>query len=156
MGLTYCSTTDSDFKLFIKEFEYWQKRFGLFNWEVSFEKKYVKELVAGLNYDVVSRSCMAILSSKIPSREYNKLSIMVSAFHEVCELLLSDLNAIVENSKECLPKNIAESSEGERHKIIMILQNTMFMDDLIRRMNIDNFDGIEQLTNVVEERYRDS
>jgi hypothetical protein len=155
MGLAYSDTTDSDFRLFIQEFEYWQKKFGLLDWEILFEKKYSKGLVASLSYNMLSRGCIVMLSSKIPSREYNKLSIMMSAFHEVCELLLSGFNTIIENSRDYLPKNIAENSEGEQHRIIMILQNSMFIDDLVKRMGLDSFNGIEQLTNVVEEYYRD-
>jgi len=153
MGLTSHNTTELDFKLFIQEFEYWQKKFGLLCWEISFEKKRMSGLLAGLNYDIIARNACIALADSIPLREYSKLSIMLSAFHEACELLLGELNAIIEDSKEYLPASAIKSNEAERHKVIMILQNVLFFNDLAVRMGVDNIASMDQLTELVESIY---
>ena len=116
-------TTEKDFNLFKKESMRWVGIFGLINWEIIFNKDPAEHNLA---------ECTTIQSAKIATlslqedwsdcdQKKDTYTIKKTAFHEVCELLLSKFNALA-HDRHCR----AEEIEEERHNIIKVLENVLF------------------------------
>ena len=116
-------TTDKDFEIFKGECEKWIQYFGLLGWEVSYAHKEFerKEIMADICYNIFSRAAVIRLNLKRPKNECNDQSIKLSAFHEVCELLLGRLTYMAE------ARFLADGEvEEETHNIIRTLENKIF------------------------------
>ena len=91
-------TTKVDFKVFKVEVEYWIDRFSLREWKVFYKHEKSKKLsnvLAWIATDWKGRSCSIGLSPNwSPHDIVSDFEICRSAFHEVCELLLSDIGSI--------------------------------------------------------------
>lgn len=150
----YTQTTEYDYNLFRNEVLYWIGKLGLLDWEVIFDWKGMNGIIARMEYDVISRGACASLSKSIPDIEYNKFAIMKTAFHEACELLLSDMNSFMAtDANEHIPKHIRDKDESEIHKIIRVMENVTFIDDVILRfkINVDITSPID-IANIIEEK----
>ena len=122
-------TTKKDFAIFKKAVLFWQEYFGLKNWEfliVHEEHESLKEVRAWCGYNVKGKIATIGLAT-----EWNEIiderQIRKSAFHEVCEAMLSPLWAIGSpHESEEWHYNAAV------HDIIRTLENTIFSANLCR------------------------
>ena len=109
-----------DFKLFQQEVHKWLERFGLKGWNVYFEHINIPGSLAQTQFNIIERLAIFKLSTTwdIPPTPEE---IKKTAFHEVCELLLSRIR-IIAKSRFINEDEIDE----EIHNIIRILENTIF------------------------------
>ena len=128
-------STKKYFKAFVKEAKYWVKRFGITSWEVTVEASTDDEDA----YLVDNRAvCLIQDDGRIVTILYNlewdiepnHYNVRKYAFHEVYHVLgfavyPSCFNELSEYDKK-------QIRDGE-HKIIRVMENTMFKDDYNRR-----------------------
>ncbi|KKM57112.1 hypothetical protein LCGC14_1550870 [marine sediment metagenome] len=117
-------TTRKHFDLFKIEVKKWIQNFGLTDWNVYYS--HIKlNLKAQCKYDLVGRVATLSLSTEYidDTIEYNiEQDIKMSAFHEVCELLLGPLESMVDQRYALGIDDVEE----ERHRIIRRLENFVF------------------------------
>ena len=86
-------TTKENFTYFIKECEHWIEKFHLREWEFRFRHKDHKNSLAWYKYGWEGRLVTIGLSIKWDEIETTKYNLSKSAFHEVCEILLANLES---------------------------------------------------------------
>jgi hypothetical protein len=127
-------TTKKQFELFTNECKYWLDRFGLKGWCVEYtNKKNVDNTKANISWRVIGRVANINLEPDW-GKEYKAIenkTICESAFHEVCELLLSRLCMMADGKMS----NQKDATEEEAHVIIRTLENTLFSDSYRERNN---------------------
>lgn len=113
-------TTKKEFELFKKECRKWIKFFGLFDWEVYYEHVELKEKAYA--------TCHTDMLGMVATFSFNKVvgtnirdDIRRTAFHEVCELLISKLKIIA----KCRFLSEDEITTAN-HEIIRRLENCVF------------------------------
>jgi len=117
--------TLKQFELFKNDALKWLEYFGMKDWSFYFEQRKLDGNRAECSFDCVS--CVATISLGTSWDEQSKEFvtddiIKRTAFHEVCELLLSRLNIMVSQRY-----NLNEGAvEEERHRIIRILENVLW------------------------------
>lgn len=92
-------TTESDFELFKKEVEYWIDKFHLREWRLRVIHKdsdVLKDVFAWMKPNWKGRVVTIGLSVDWTYDVISEYELCKSAFHEVCELLLTDIGGIAE------------------------------------------------------------
>lgn len=116
--------TENDFNLFKTEAKRWIDYFGLCDWAVSFAFEHLDDCRAECTANWSAKACVLTLG-KFPERELTKDEIRRHAFHEVCEILVSDFEFIALN--EDVPHEARERlTEVARHGLIRRLENSVF------------------------------
>ena len=116
-------TTRKHFKIFCDEARKWIKTFGLLDWDISFTHESRINGLASCHSDTVSRRAVLNLEPDWGDRDpVTNKSIRVTAFHEVCELLLAPLSICASTRFNISEDEITESV----HTVISVLQNVVF------------------------------
>ncbi len=115
-------TNKRHYNLFCNEVRKFIDIFGLVGWEVNFEhKRYLSTELAVCITDQQGRTCTISLSPTWVGLKPTDLEVRKSAFHEVCELLLSRLNTFAKD------RFVQESQiDEESHNIIRILERVLW------------------------------
>lgn len=118
-------TTVRHFSIFKKEFIKWQKEFGLVGWKVTFvHGKASLGVRATIYFDVISRQATVVLADtwETDFQDITEYEIKMTAFHEVMELFIERISAMVagkiSNNYQCV--------EEEIHSIIRTLETVVF------------------------------
>ena len=125
VGHRMFKTTKKHFNLFKKECDYWIKEFGLTNWCVRYyhRKDSKQEVHAWCNFEFSGRAVDITLNAEVDD-DYKlnpEFETKLSAFHEVCEVLLFPLRYLAE--ARFLTDN---EIDPEIHNIIRTLENAVF------------------------------
>lgn len=121
---------EQDFQLFKDEADFWIKEFGLHDWSVTYLFEELDDAWAECRINWLGRVSTLVLN-KWPSHERAKQEIRKSAFHEVCELLLTDLEYHTVN--DAIPQEERERlTEMARHGVIRRLENSVFKQQQIK------------------------
>lgn len=100
-----------------KVYEY-IKEFGLFNWEVHVEEIEDEECRGEIQYDIPARLAIIYYDKTwIEDIELLKDEIELVAFHEVCELFLSDIHTFIFKHGD------SEQADGMIHNVIRFMEN---------------------------------
>ena len=109
--------TNDDFETFKKECEFWIDFFGLSDWKVIYEFKRINDAFACCYSDSIGRC--ATISLNNGEHEYIT-DIKKAAFHEVCELMLSDMHAYL---SDFYSEGVCQQ---QTHYIIRKLENSVY------------------------------
>ena len=118
-------TTKVQFELFKKECEFWIDHFGLKGWHVEYIHQNHDDGRACCGWKISGRIANITLSTEWEDWRKEPITendIKRSAFHEVCELLLSRLSMMAKNRIA----NHDDVVDEEVHNIIRTLENTIF------------------------------
>ena len=115
-------TTKKDFKEFKAECEKWIDYFSLNDWDIYYRIDSDNDCRGACTADSISGIAIIGFGREFVG-EPEKFEIKGVAFHEVCELLLSPMRILGENRYVT-----EEEMETERHRVIHILQNTIFKE----------------------------
>ena len=113
-------TTNAHFCDFKRAFVDWLRYWGLLDWEVSFFHQKLDEQVGAIEYNFSAKQVSAYFSTEICGCTDIEYDIKLTAFHEVCELLLAQLR---EMSNDAHSFDVVDSAI---HSIINRLQNKIF------------------------------
>jgi len=116
-------TTKKDFEEFKKECWFWINYFGLqsYEWDIRHETPSTKD--ARADYEVLYKPRYVCVRLNIFwSVNKSKNEIKVCAFHEICHIMLLGLSEMAYNFYS------DGRVEIEEHKIISILENTLFKE----------------------------
>lgn len=120
-------TTKEDFEYFKSEVERWVKYFSLvqWNWRIGHGEREGKEVdaLAWVIWSEESRIAAVHLSKKWKNDPITKEMLSQTAFHEVCEILLQELDGMARSDHR------EEKVTAATHKIIRQLENTIFEYD---------------------------
>jgi len=117
-------TTKEQFELFKSECKKWIKELGLIGWDVSFKhdgEKNDRGWLGWCSTNCVGRSATIGLCKDWKGVEIDDYQVKRTAFHEVCELLMSRFDTIA-RTRIIGPDEIDE----ERHNIIRIMENMIW------------------------------
>lgn len=121
--------TKTQFNWFCDEVKHWTKFLGCLEWECRFKLEEDDEALASATWSAEDGIILFTLAARWNSKSDipNSHSLSKVAFHEVCEVLLSDLNdlASVLFSRVKVNKEI--------HRVIRKLENTVFENEWQRR-----------------------
>lgn len=118
-------TTKKHFEIFKTEADYWIKRFGLLDWEITYEDKCRGEFsLAELYYHVTARFATLRLGKEWPDRHpVNDREVRKSAFHEVCHLLI----VLFDGANRNFDSSLAEDrNHSEVHAFIQRMVNAVW------------------------------
>lgn len=120
--------TDEHFALFQAEVEYWLDRFSLRNWDVYYgriAKDDERDAFADCSTKISGRNACISLAGTYGADELYDMphDVQEYAFHEVCELLLAELNAA----------SLEKRVDTMVHEIIRRLEHAVFQPDWERR-----------------------
>ena len=114
-------TTKEHFEIFKTECDWWIDYLGLKDWYIDYtHTKTDDNSRASYAADIPARVINLNLNADWGIDEITEPNIKLSAFHEVCELLLVRLNDMADK------KSTPEEREEEIHAIIRRLENTLF------------------------------
>lgn len=115
-------TTAEDFEIFKSEAMKWIVFFGLADWEVHFFHEFLDHGMGATTQGwFKSKNAEIKLNKEWPKEYKNEYQIRLTAFHEVCELLLMELRILA----QC--RYLAEDDiDHATHTIIQRLVNTVF------------------------------
>ena len=117
------ATSESHYRLYIKEIQYWVYTFGLYGWEVNFfHEQWDNEARANIRYNIADRSASFNLSL-LWDEEPTELEICRSSFHEACELLLGKLSNLAFDGA---PFSMRGVIVGYTHEVIGILEKMIW------------------------------
>jgi len=117
-----CTTTKKDFEVFKKEADAWLKRFGMLDWRVEYLHNDENEDARGcINWMTDGRLAQIILTITWDHKP-TKRDIQVSAFHEVCELLLGQLRDCAFDRFDITRERI----DAATHYAVRTLENVVF------------------------------
>lgn len=115
--------TESDFKLFKLECQKWLSFFGITEWEISYLFESLDGTRAESRVNWRSRQCVFVLTTHSPKAD--RFDVQKSAFHEVCELLLTELELLAFDDE--IPQEARrDMAESARHAVIRRLENSVF------------------------------
>jgi len=117
-------TTKSDFELFCKECLRWQDILGLHGFEINFfHTDEDKGDFCYCNINPVNRTVLIELCKKWPDEKYKKTNeqIKLSAFHEVCHILMDLLSSCARARYIC-----SHEIDESEHAIIRTLERVLF------------------------------
>lgn len=135
-----------DFEIFKKECKKWIEVFGMYDWEFKFvpakpdeddilgERRYK----AWVSFD--SEAALAVIYFNTMWREYEELElseddIKLSAFHEICEILLADVMRLVHSRM-----NVCEEDVNlVKHKLIHRFEEVVFKRSFDETKRIPEF-----------------
>jgi len=119
-------TTKKHFEIFKKECRYWIQRFGLMDWEVVYEHKFIKDddnVYADCSGDLEARLVVIRLNTEWGERKTTAENVKFSARHEALELLTMRFYCLARS------RFIKQNDLGEvNHEIIRRLENAFFED----------------------------
>lgn len=119
--------SEKDFIVFQEEAKKWIEFWGLKDWEVFFKFEHCESLDRAqcwINWR--GRICTLVLA-KFQPEERTECDIRKMAFHESCELLLHDMEAIALDEE--IPHEERKGlTESYRHAVIRRLENSIFID----------------------------
>lgn len=116
--------TEKDFTIFKEEAQKWIDTFGLKDWEVTFDFSPLENSSAECRVNWHAKAALLTLG-QFPRWEVTQDDVRRSAFHEVCELLLSDMEFTALND-EILHAERKLLTEVARHAVIRRLENSIF------------------------------
>lgn len=115
--------SEKDFDIFKSECLKWIDLFGITEWEISFSFEYLENARAECRINWLGKTCVICLTNFSP--KYDKFDIKKSAFHEVCELLLTEMEYI--SLDEEIPYDERKGlTESARHSVIRRMENSIF------------------------------
>jgi len=123
--------TEQDYENFKDEFRYWTQRYSLNNWEFHFffeDDSEENPSRARLMTDHDARICLVTLCKVWEGEEPTEIAIRQSAYHEVVELLLSNMNLLI-RQRSVLEREVEE----QVHVVIRTLENAHYFEDIKRR-----------------------
>ena len=120
-------TTKKHFELFQKECNKWIEYFGLKQWRVFYEHDYVDDAYGSINAHHPGKVVTITLSKSWEETKPNNKYIKRTAFHEICELLISPLERLAKSRFGVLEEEIQE----EIHNIIRTLENTVWKEKIL-------------------------
>ena len=115
-------TTDKESDYFVKRVHFWQEKLNLMNWRIDVYTKDLnkKDRSAEVNIDFTARYAVIFLAEKLPDTfVWNNKKLDRSAFHECCEILLSQLGVMAEQ------RYAKALVDEETHAIIRTLENAI-------------------------------
>lgn len=117
-------TTEKHFKIFQAECKKWIDYFGLKNWQVYYAHREINgRAEARFNcVDGIANLTLNIKWDEISKDLLNDKTVKRTAFHEICELLFGRIHDMVGQRFGLIEEDVGE----EIHRIIRILENTMF------------------------------
>lgn len=116
--------TESDFAIFKAEVEKWIALFGLKDWAVTFDFSPLENSRAECCVNWHAKAALITLG-QFPRGEVTQDDVRRSAFHEVCELLLTDMEFTALD--EAIPYDERKVlTEVARHGVIRRLENSVF------------------------------
>lgn len=115
-------TSKADFDFFVKEFLRWIDFWGLKQWHFYFEQSEDTDCYAWIDPDYKNTAVGVYFSTRWVNFKPNREYIAKVAFHEVGELLLTQLGRLARKPHIVGEAKIAE----ETHNIIRILENTVW------------------------------
>jgi len=123
-------TSETDFDVFQKESKYWISKFGLTNWEIMFRHNPEDdETDRALCYiEPQSHIATLVLPHSWYSVEPSDYLIRRSAFHEVMEILLAEINILANERFTSRDK-----LETAIHSFIRVMENIVFEGDMNQR-----------------------
>jgi len=113
-------TTEKDFRLFADSFYYWMDMLGMGDWKCYFFHRKIASL-AMAQFDAVGRGVSITFSTDWGAVEATPDMLNQVAFHEACEVLLSQLRTM-SNNRTAIP---IETDEAV-HVVIRRLENLVF------------------------------
>lgn len=116
--------TEDDFEIFKEEACKWIDFFGLKDWVVYYSFEHLDDCRAQCMANWSAKACSLTLG-KFPERELTENEIRRHAFHEVCELLVSDFEFMALNEDVPLEER-KRLTEVARHGLIRRLENSVF------------------------------
>lgn len=116
--------TEDDFAIFKAEAEKWIALFGLKDWNVTFDFSPLENSSAECLVNWHAKAGLITLG-QFPRGEVTQDDVRRSAFHEVCELLLSDMEFTALN-EEIPHAERKTMTEVARHAVIRRLENSVF------------------------------
>lgn len=114
--------TQEDFQTFKAECQKWLDFFGITEWEIAYRFDYMG-CRAQCDANWRSRQCTFSLTTH--GQDYDHFDVKKSAFHEVCELLLTDLELTALDDSVPYDERKVQA-ESARHSIIRRLENSVF------------------------------
>lgn len=117
-------TTKEDFELFKSDCLHWIEFFGLQDWMVSFLHEKDGEALAWVNVDYDnSTATISFNKDWIDNKVfYKEEEIRMIAFHEVSELLISELDTLARERYGVTEDRLLKA----RHKFIHRMENSVF------------------------------
>ena len=120
------TTTEYHFGIFKEECKKWIDYFGLKYWSVWYTQEELKDAYAQCATKYIGKVATLTLNTKLDLFIEDDIIYVIkkSAFHEVCELMLSKLATISETyfSEDMVSEEI--------HIVIRILENSIFEESL--------------------------
>ena len=114
-------TDDTQLQFFKSEFLKWAKLLGLVSWEFCFLKGMLEDKDAqAFVVDYQEDRLAKVYYSPSWCYKPDDKDISRVAFHEVCEIFLSDLESLIADNKN------EDETRKEIHKIIRTLENVVF------------------------------
>lgn len=87
-------TSKKDFQIFVDECKRIQRLFGFNDWKLFYEHTQLKGAYACICYDADERTATLSLNTEILQAEIKDWDVLDSAKHEMCHLLLADLEGV--------------------------------------------------------------
>jgi hypothetical protein len=127
-GIYTITTNDKDFNIFKEEARFWIDVFGLSSWDVDFahideDEGYSASCMywSTARYAVLNLA-QTMVTKNVRLAEDRENEIRRFAFHEVVELLLSEVDDIMKSRTGITSENIETAS----HRVIKTLENVIF------------------------------
>lgn len=120
---------DQDFQIFKDEAQYWIDQFGLLDWRIGFAFEKIDGFYAESRTYWYGRTATLVLN-KWQDEPIETEQIRKSAFHEVCEVLLTEMRNIALN-KSIASEEHEDMFIGAAHGVIRRLENSVFKNHII-------------------------
>jgi len=120
-------TSKENFEFFKEEVSYWAGFLGIFQWDFRVFHMRDDDALARVDMDGDGRVVCVTLAKTWERDKISNYSLSKTAFHEVCEVLLFDLNQL---ASPFVKKSRVEEAI---HKIIRRMENTIFEYEYKRR-----------------------
>jgi len=115
-------TSNEHYELFKSECLKWQDILSLKDWYVDFEHDLIIEgNEACAHMDINAKAATLILSTEWVG-QVNDETVKMAAFHEMCEVLLCQLQMLANERFNVSPEQVVESV----HSIIQVLLNVLY------------------------------
>ena len=121
--------SQSNLNLLKEEADKWFKYFGLidFDLKVKIDSENYEDNLAVATCDFIAKSAVIKISKCWPDYYLNAFEVKLTAFHEVCEIMLGRLRALADGK-------FSDTEVNETiHSVINRLQNTIFIDSLKKK-----------------------
>lgn len=117
-------TSPELFNVFREEVRRWLHYFGIKEYRVEFEHISMKSVRADVIFDMWGKTAIIRLNKNWGKDEPTEHLVRKSAFHEVCELMISKIHNMLLHKATYVQDDVEE----EIHRLIRILENTVFVD----------------------------